>query len=167
MSLSRRTLFLVLGFTSTACSNATSPDPRATVVVEPDHLIATRVSAGAVTYIQFTVPVVVHNIGNTPLLFAPPSCGAFALEGRSNSGWNRAWSPICATAALPSVEIAPGETGHFSVRVSASIDGPGAPGWVSPSVDGSYRMVVGLVARGLDGRIPTVSSNEFTLASDR
>lgn len=162
MSLSRRTLFLItLAGAVTACSGPTSPPtPRATVVVQLDTVAATRVPAGAVTWIQFRVPVAIHNAGAATLTLV--YC-ASAMETRGASGWDAVWSPICAAGSGMPLTIAPGETGQVTVDVIAAVDGPGGPTWRNDTVSGTYRFGLGLAVSNVGGPIPRVASNAFVL----
>jgi hypothetical protein len=162
MPLRGRTTFaMVVTWAATACASATEPSaPRATVTVQRDTIVASRVVGGSVTWIRFTVPAAIHNGGSVSLTY--PYCVS-VIEAPARGVWGVVWSPICALGSKTDLEIAPGETRQISVDVSAAVAGPGGPTWGSASVDGTYRLAVGLVAAGLDGRIPQIPSNPFTL----
>jgi hypothetical protein len=157
----RTTFVMVVTLAGTACSSATEPSaPRATVTVQRDTIVASRVVGGGVTRIRFTVPAAIHNAGPVSLTY--PFCAAF-IEAPARGVWDVVWSPSCVLGSSTDLEIAPGETRQIAVEVSAAVAGPGGPTWGSAAVDGTYRLAVRLVAAGLTGRIPQVPSNPFTL----
>jgi len=162
MPLRGRTIFVVVAtWAAEACSGTTDPRAaRATVTVQRDTIEASRVVGGSVTWLQFTVPAAIHNAGSVSVTF---SYCASVIEAPARGAWDAVWSPICALDSRAALEIAPGETREITVDVSAAVAGPGGPTWNSAAVDGTYRLAVGLVAAGLDGRIPQIPSNSFRL----
>jgi hypothetical protein len=158
----RTSYLVVLAFVSTACSSATAPnEPRATVVVQREKLVATSVTAGSVTWLQFEVPIAIENAGRVALTFV--GC-ATTIEARSGGGWDTIWAPICVTGTASPLVIAPGETRELTFTVVAATAGPGGPEWRAAGIGGSYRLVAGLIPPNTGGRIPKVPSSVFTLA---
>jgi len=165
MSLRGWTAFLAAaGWAATGCSSTTEPHVvRATVTVQQITVTATRLVAGTVTWVNFTVPAAIRNDGGTALTFY--YC-ASSIEGRVGAEWSTVWSPICALGSARTVEIAPGETRSITVDVGAAVAGPGGPTWERDAVAGTYRLAVGLVTPGLNGLIPRLTSNPFTLVEE-
>lgn len=165
MLLIRRTSYVVaLAFLAGACSDSTGPaQPRASVSVQTQSLAVTTTVAGSVTWINFTVPLRIHNAGSTVLNF--DAC-ASRIEARSGNDWNSAWSPICVAMGNSQSAIPAGEAREFSVTVVAATQGPGGPMWRASTVAGSYRFVAGVIPTdGVTRIIPTVASNTFELTA--
>jgi hypothetical protein len=163
MPLSRRTSYLVvLASGLAACSDATSPaEPRATVTVQAQSLAVTTVPAGAVTWIEFTVPLRIDNAGPAALTFQ--FC-ASRVEAREGDGWSAAWTPVCAAERGAPITIPAGESRELGLTVQAAIQGPGGPPWRAGPTATSYRFAAGLMPAGASGLIPIVPSNTFSLA---
>jgi len=164
MRIDRRTFVLAgVAVSTAACADSTAPpEPSATVMVERQTLAVAMVPAGSVTWIQFTVPVRIHNTGSGPLRFV--IC-ASRLEAQGGDQWNAVWAPVCLAESAMAPEIPAGESRAFAVSVWASVQGSGSPAWRATGTDGTYRFVAGVVRSGVGGVIPTVASNGFTLAS--
>ena len=127
MLLVRRTLCLAaISVATVSCSNPTSPRiPVATVLVQTDALLGALVPAGSVTWLQFTAPISVHNVGRASITWV--DC-ATTVEAPNGAAWETVWSPVCALASPGGLEIPAGETREVAVRVDAAVAGPGGPG---------------------------------------
>lgn len=102
-----------------------------------------------------------------------PNCNGglyTTLEKRVNGGWVSYWSPVMQLCSSPPIIIEPGATLTRTINVWGALPGPGtnaAPAWASADVEGTYRMVLGMVlwhdttpeAVPLELR----TSNEFTV----
>lgn len=164
--------FVTLGLVGSACSDTAAPGgiPAVSLEVERDTLVASMTNAGSVTWMTFTVPVSIHNMGARTVTFS--SCNA-AIAAPSGTGTYLVWMPICSLDRAGTVAIGPGDTRHVEVRVNAAVEGPGAPAWNSEVIDGSYRLGVrlaplrmkptGVPAASGDLANPLVLSDEFTL----
>jgi hypothetical protein len=162
MAIVGRTLSFLVACSLAACSNAAEPRrPNAVVTVQAPTLAAALRPGGSATWLDFTVPLTIRNAGSASFTFFV--CGS-RVEARSGNAWSTAWFPFCALGSSSPNDILPGETRTFTVRVTAAIEGAGAPDWTAPGIDGTYRFVAGLVVPGVSGLIPTVASNEFTLS---
>jgi hypothetical protein len=140
-----------------ACATPSAPEISATLRVRSADLQAAQVTEGTVTWIRFTVPLTVQNLGVTDLRFI--DCSA-AVDALVSARWTRVWSPICAAASgalLPA-----GATRDFDLVVSAAIAGPGTPAW-SGVPDANYRVSFGVWSAGVDGKLPRLYSNSFAL----
>ena len=165
MSLLRQTLILValisVGF---ACDGSTGPrpEPRAetSVLVRDDTLVATMMSNERMTWMEFTIPITIHNEG--PAAVRLFSCGS-GIEAETADSWQRIYTPICALELVVPEEIAPGQTREFDMPVHAGLAGPAAPRWEAGSIDGNYRVAIALLPVGAEGVIPLVTSNPFAL----
>ena len=146
----------------TACGDATAPrDPRATVVVRSETVDVIRSVGDGVSWMRFTLPIVIHNDGEHPLRFE--YC-ASAVEQPAADGWRAVWTPICSLPAGPPGEIQPGESRELDLTVIAAVQRPGAPLWESAEIAGTYRFAAGLIPTNLRrGLIPHVGSNAFVL----
>jgi hypothetical protein len=152
---------VVFAVFAVACSHVTEPsEPQATVVVQRDTLVASVVSAGAVDWMQFTIPLAIHNTTSAPLTF--DICFS-SIDTQRSGDWQSVWSPYCALTTGSNAPIQPGETREVSVSIVASIQGPGGPPWGSATVNGTYRFTAGLLPSGFVGAIPRIGSNAFTL----
>ena len=136
---------LVGAITASACSLFTGPKSQpVTISVTSDTIIAALNTSANVTWLEFTVPISIHNGGSTgmPIDF----CMASVLAANGSV----AWSPICfvdGPSTLPM--LASGETGRFQLRVNAAISGAGAPKWGSQTVNGTYRLRLALGAEAV------------------
>jgi hypothetical protein len=162
MTLASRALFFLVACGLAACAHSTEPGRfDALVTVQAPTLAASVDSGGSVTWLDFTVPVSIHNAGSESFTFE--MC-ASRVEARSGDKWSTAWSPICFLGRSSPNDVLPGETRVFTVRVTAAIEGNGGPKWTAPGTDGAYRFVAGLITPAGRGPIPLVTSNEFTLS---
>lgn len=162
MTLASRTLFFLVACGLAACSQSTEPSrPDAVVTVQAPTLAASVDSGGSVTWLDFTVPVNIHNAGSESFTF---EICASRVEARSGATWSTAWSPICFLGSSSSNDVRPGETRAFTVRVVGALEGSGGPKWTARGTDGAYRFVAGLITPAGRGPIPLVTSNEFTLS---
>ncbi|MDB4889292.1 MAG: hypothetical protein JWL61_1147 [Gemmatimonadetes bacterium] len=161
MSTRRHTLIAAaLALLGAACSDVTAPiEVRATVVV-PDTLVTSQLASSNAQWIQFTLPVSIRNTSSVPLTFS--FCGS-GIEVRSGDAWSNVWSPYCLLSSESEAPIAPGETRQVTMTITAAVGGAGGPMWGSTSVSGTYRLEAALLADGLSGTIPTISSNAFIL----
>jgi len=160
----RRRHLLSLGLlaaTLAACSGTTAPaEPRANVAVQAPSVVATTVTVAGVTWLEFTVPVLIANTGSVALTYS--SCASW-VEARAGDAWKAAYTPLCMLSADGDVVIPPGESLAFNVSVQASLSGPGGPPWLADPSATDFRFSAGLTAPGTSGRIPIVRSNVFTL----
>jgi hypothetical protein len=157
-----RTLVLLVACGVAACSHVTEPArPNAIVTVEAPTLTASVISGSRVTWLDFSVPLVIRNTGSVAITFE--FC-ASRVEARSGDTWRTVWTPICALAASSINDIPPGESRTFNARVVGAVEGVGSPKWTSGGIGGAHRFVAGLILPGVGGLIPTVASNEFTLS---
>jgi hypothetical protein len=158
MSIFRRGLSIVLLIAGiVACATPSAPEIAATLRVRSADIQAAQVVEGAVTWIRFTVPLTVQNLGATDLRII--DCAA-AVDALVSARWNRVWSPICAAASGPILPA--GATRDFDLLVSAAIAGPGSPMW-SGAPDANYRVSLGVWSAGVDGELPRLFSNRFVL----
>ena len=158
MSLLRRGLSVALLVAGSAfCAAPSAPDISATVRVRSTDVLGARVAEGAVTWLRFTVPLTVQNLGDADLRIV--DCAA-AVDVLVNARWNRAWSPICAAAS--GAIIPPGATRDLELSVSAAVAGPGSPAW-SGSPDANYRVSLGVWSNRIDGELSRLISNSFIL----
>ena len=158
MPFARRSIAIILlAAGGASCATPSAPALSASVRVRVAEVVATRVMAGAVTWIHFTVPLTVENHGATD--FRSVSCAA-AVDVLVNARWTRAWSPVCAAA---SGDIIPaGATRNLDIAVGAAVSGPGAPTW-SGSPGAQYRVSLGVLTDRVDGELPRLTSNSFTI----
>jgi len=153
------TAFAVL-LGAVSCRDATGPVPISAVVVVPDSVIATTMTAGSVKWMQFAMEVSVTNSSSTPLrLFYCSN----SVEQNVSGVWKSASGPTCSLQAAPEGEILPGATRVMTVTVAAALSGPGGPDWTGEGVRGEHRLRVALVPPGYSGVIPTIPSNSFAL----
>ena len=166
MTVSRQPLVpFALALLVAACSQTTGPaSPQATVTVQRESVPVAMISAGSVTRIEFTIPVSIHNAGPKPLTYVLCASG---LELRAGIEWSRVWTPICSAETDTPLAIPAGGRREFALSVSASMQGPGGPEWGGDGISGTYRLVAGLMPSGVEGVVPTVASNAFTLVSSK
>jgi hypothetical protein len=141
--------------TATACDVSTAPrNQPVTVAVTADTIIAGLNTGGAVTWLQFTLPVAIHN--ERTVAMTVDYCLA-SVEEPSGTEWTMVWAPICAAEGTTALTIAPGETKAFQWPVVAAVSGPGGPKWGSQTLNGTYRLSLATAALG------TLTSNTFTI----
>ena len=147
-----------------ACDGSTGPrlEPRAetSVIVQQDTLVATVTQYESLEWVQFTIPVTIHNEG--PAAVQRFQCG-YGIEADAGDAWRRVYSPLCSLELVPPEVIAPGQTRQLGILIHATLAGPGAPEWKDEGIDGSYRVAIGLLPVGAEGIIPLVTSNPFAL----
>jgi hypothetical protein len=134
------------------------------VTVQRDTIIAERMPAGSVQWMRFTVPVSIHNTDVAPVTLA--YCGN-GIETPENSGWRSVWSPFCLLESTSQITIAPGDTRQIDFDVTAAVAGPGGPEWRNATVEGTYRITIGMIADNSGGRAPVVASNTFVVSNQR
>lgn len=158
----RMMVAIAAGCLATACHEATGPrTPLAIVTVDADTVQASRYVGPRVTWVNFKVPVSIRN--NDVFAIDEPGCTT-SIEYPAGAGWKMAWSPVCLLVGGVHDWIQPGETRTYEMFVSAAIEGPGAPEWSAPAIEGTYRLSAGLVlAQGGGGLIPRVPSNTFVI----
>jgi hypothetical protein len=140
---------------ATGCDVSTAPRSQSvTVAVTADTIIAGLNIGGTVTWLQFTLPVEIHN-GRT-VAMSVDYCLA-SVEEPSGTDWKTVWAPICAVEGTTANTIAPGETKTIPWQITAAVSGPGGPKWGSPTVNGTYRFSLATAALG------TLTSNTFTV----
>jgi hypothetical protein len=127
--------------------------------VQRDSVVATRVQAGQATYITVSVPVAIHNADAQPVTFF--YCASH-IQARTGGEWDAVLVPVCSGSGT-TLEIAPGDTRHFSFSVTESIAAGALPRWGSATIDGIYRLRVGLLHASRYGHIPLVASNTFVV----
>ncbi len=160
--VSRSSLCFALLAGSLSCATPNAPVVDAIVRVQSDTLVVTQVATGSATWLQFTIPLSIQNLGPTSV--TPTAC-ASSIEVQMDDRWERAWSPICALNASP--DSYPARTVRtFTLSVSAALPGGrGSPVWGGRR-GASYRVSLGLAPSGRTGRIPLVTSNAFFLRNE-
>jgi hypothetical protein len=127
---------IACAITAAACTLFTGPKSRPVTISVTSDTIAAFVSTGAnISWLQFTIPVSIHNRQSAPLTVD------FCLASVDEASGAVVWEPVCAvdgSIALPSV--APGATSTFQWSVVAAISGPGSPKWGSQTIGGAYRV---------------------------
>jgi hypothetical protein len=124
-----------------------------TISVTPDTLAADVRQSGGVFWLEFTIPVSIHNGQSSGL----PIDFCFASVQAASGAV--VWEPVCfveGPTTLPMV--APGATQTFQWRVSAAINGPGGPKWGSQTIDGTYRLRLAMGAEAV------FVSNDFAIS---
>ncbi len=137
------------------CTLFTGPKSNASKIaisVTSDTIVAGERPAGDVTWLQFTIPISIHNGQSGALTVDLCLASVIAANGAD------AWDPICAAGTLMLPTIAPGATSTFQLPVTAALSGPGNPKWGSQTVDGTYRVRLGLGAEAL------YVSNQFAIS---
>ena len=125
-----------------------------TVAVTADTIIAGLNIAGTVTWLQFTLPVAIHNGRTVPV--SVDLCLA-SVEEPSGTDWRMVWAPLCVLEGTTPPTVAPGETKTFQWQVVAAVSGPGGPKWGSQTVNGAYRLSIATAALG------ALTSNTFAV----
>ena len=126
--------------------------------VTSDTIVASERPAGTSTLLQFTIPVSIHN----PIVSAADG-STICLASILQASGGEVWEPMCAegagtlTATIPST-IAPGATSTFQWTVTATTSGLSFPMWESQTVDGTYRLRLGLGAEAV------LVSNQFAIS---
>jgi hypothetical protein len=130
--------------------------------VQPPLLTA-AVSEVSLTFGQGAVSghftISVENRGIEPVLVEP--C-AVALERFEVGQWTAVWFQICALGDSQFVEVAPGESYSYQVRVNAVLGRAPFEMWREPT-DGDYRARVTVF--GLDDQALPVITDSFPLTS--
>ena len=154
MRIRRATAVIVCAITAAGCTIFTGPKTHlVTISVTSDTLVATVRQAGDVSWLEFTIPVSIHN-GQTSGL--PVN---FCLASVLTASAGEVWAPNCfleGSSTLPM--LAAGATQTFQWRVAAAISGPGDPKWGSRTVDGTYQLRLAMGAEAV------FVSNEFAIS---
>jgi hypothetical protein len=132
-------IFAVLAFVGAlsagGCTLFTGPKSHPiTMSVTSDTLVAGVRPAGDVTWLQFTIPVSIHNGNSAPLTVD------VCLASVEDPNGTIVWAPICFLEGVTSPTIAPGATQTYQWSVMAAVSGPGNPKWGSQTIDGTYRL---------------------------
>ncbi len=140
--------------TSSACALFTGPKDHSSVTVKvtPDTIIAQLNTSTNVTWVQFTIPITIHNGLSSELLVNFCQLDILAATGGG------VYEPNCFDIITTSLKFVPGETRTLQWPVSAAIGGPGNPKWNRQTVDGVYhvRLALGAEAAWI--------SNEFVIS---
>jgi hypothetical protein len=102
-----------------------------------DTLAAFVNTAATVSWLQFTIPVSIHNEQSVPMSI---DFRLASVDEPSGTDWTMVWALVCfadGSGTLPT--IAPGETKTFQWPVAAAISGPRGPKWGGRTLDGTYR----------------------------
>ena len=141
---------------ATGCDVSTAPRSQpVTVAVTADTIVAGLNIYGAVTWLQFTLPVEIHNGGTVAMSL--DYCSV-SVDEPSGTDWTKVWAPICAVEGTTANTVAPGETKVITWQVEAAVGGPGGPKWGSPTLSGTHRFSLATAAFG------TLASNTFTIS---
>ena len=144
---------------ATGCDVSTAPRSQpVTVAVTADTIVAGLNIYGAVTWLQFTLPVEIHNGGTVAMTI--DYCSV-SVDEPSGTDWTKVWAPICTvdgTTGATANTVAPGATKTIPWQIAAVVSGPGRPTWASPTVNGTYRFSLTTEALG------TFTSNTFAIS---
>ncbi len=151
---------LALVLSAWACGSPNEPEVNAIVEVKAQSIVPTFVTALNDTWMSFNVPVTVRNLGKSEILY--DYC-ATIIEVGGDSGWETAWSPICAVADGDNA-IAVGSSRDFDIPVAAGVSGRGGPEW-GGHPGARYRVAVALIVPGKP-TIPRVASGVFSLVGE-
>jgi hypothetical protein len=148
---------IACAMTAAGCTLFTGPKSHPVTISVTSDTLAAFVNTGPnISWLQFTIPVSIHNGESAPMSI--DFCLA-SVDEPSGTDWKLVWAPICAlegSAAPPT--IAPGETKTFQWPVAAAISGPGGPKWGGRTLDGTYRLSVTI------GANEKLESNTFAIS---
>jgi hypothetical protein len=131
------------------------------MVVQRDTVRATRSAGSFNSRFDLTLPVAIHNAGSRPV--ALPECTE-AIEAPAGSEWRTVWSPvICRLSARPLPMLRPGETLEVNLSFAIEMQGTTSSSWRNDTLDGTYRVSLGIMPDGQSGVMPRVGSNAFVL----
>lgn len=156
MRIRERTLIiavLLCAITAGGCTLFTGPKSHpVTISVTPETLAADVRQAGDITWLEFTIPVSIHNGQSSGLPID------FCLASVQDASGAVVWAPLCSAIATTTPTIAPGETKTYQWQVVAAIRGPGGPKWGGQSLDGTYRLRLAMGAEAV------FVSNDFAIS---
>lgn len=147
---------IVCAMTAAGCTLFTGPKSHpVTLSVMSDTLAAFVNTAATVSWLQFTIPVSIHNGRSEPMSI--DFCLA-SVDEPSGTDWTMVWAPVCFLENRTASTIAPGETKTFQWPVAAAISGPGGPKWGGRTLDGTYRLSLTI------GANEKLESNSFAIS---
>jgi hypothetical protein len=142
--------------TAAGCTVFTGPKSHpVTISVTSDTLVAFVNTGPNISWLQFTIPVAIHNGQSAPVTV--DYCLA-SVDEPSGTDWTMVWAPVCALEGSTAPTIAPGETKTFQWPVTAAISGPGGPKWGGQTLDGTYRLSLTI------GANEKLESNTFAIS---
>jgi hypothetical protein len=147
---------ITYAMTAAGCTVFTGPKSHpVTISVTSDTIVAGVRTGPDISWLQFTIPVSIHNGQSAPVSI--DYCLASVNEP-SGTDWTMVWAPVCSAIATTAPTIAPGETKTFQWSVAAAIRGPGGPKWGGTTLDGTYRLSLVI------GANEKLESNSFVIS---